>query len=78
MTSRISSRRRIVKHIGFFFLVVASATACIFDSGGDYKYGGRLGDLTATATAVEDAGEDAPISTTPATPDPFDGGLGGD
>ena len=66
MTPHIAERRRIVQRGGLTLLLfasLASATACIFDSGGNYKGGGRIGDLTATPTS-EDAGEDAPPTPT--------------
>jgi hypothetical protein len=43
LIDRVRARRRIVVRTGFALIVVATATACIFDKGGDYKGGGRRG-----------------------------------
>jgi hypothetical protein len=49
---RVHERRRIVMRVGFAALFIVSATACIFDKGGDYQGGGRL-DRGATAKTAE-------------------------
>lgn len=43
LIDRVRARRRIVVRTGFALIAVATATACIFDKGGDYKGGGRRG-----------------------------------
>jgi hypothetical protein len=59
---RLTQRRLLALAIAT--VVSASATACIFDSGGDYKGGGRIGDKG--APPPEDAGEET------STNDPFE------
>lgn len=48
---QVRARRRIGMRVGFVVLVLASATACIFDKGGDYKGGGRIDKGAAAKTA---------------------------
>lgn len=63
---RIRRRRRIVVRAGAAVLLALTATACIFDKGGDYKGGGRrnagadISQGSDTATAAPDG---APTST---------------
>lgn len=56
---RARTARRIVVRAGFAFMFVASAAACIFDQGPDYKGGGRRNSgaevVTGSATATDTA-----------------------
>ena len=80
---QIRARRRIVVLVGFAGLIVATATACIFDKG-DYQGGGRIdhGSEAKTAEPTSTASEPTaqPTSTAPdedgAVADPADGGGG--
>ena len=78
---QVRARRRIMMRIGFVVIVLASATACIFDKS-DYQGGGRL-DKGATAKTAEptptQSGSTQPTNTTTApTANPLlDAGEGG-
>jgi hypothetical protein len=67
---RIKARRRIAMRFGLILIVLASATACIFDQS-EYKGGGRLdkGATAATAsssaTATDSVPTDDPTSRPP-------------
>lgn len=67
--ARIRSRRRVVVRIGLVAILVASATACIFDQS-EYKGGGRLDKGATAATASSSA---APTETTDPTDPPVPG-----
>ncbi len=76
---QIRARRRIVLLVGFAGLVVATATACIFDKN-DYQGGGRI-DHGGEAKTAEPTSEPTtqPTSTAPddgAVADPGDAGGG--
>jgi len=73
----VRARRRIVMRVGFVALVVLTATACIFDKGGDYQGGGR-NDKGATAKTADPDPTVDPIPTdTTTTPPPLDAGTTG-
>ena len=69
---QIRARRRLVTGVGFAMLLVASATACIYDKS-DYQGGGRLDKGGEAKTAQPSASSAQPTTTaTPTTTD--DGG----
>ncbi len=77
---RVSSRRRIAMRLGFALMVVASATACIFDRS-DYQNGGRLDKGAAAKTAepepTESEDPDRPKDRPPPALDSGFGDAGG-
>lgn len=80
---QIRTRRRIVVLVGLAGLLVATATACIFDKS-EYQGGGRIDHgstaKTAEPTATPTQPTSKPTSTTPeddgAVPPPVDAGGG--
>lgn len=79
LNRRVRTRRRIVTSVGLAIIAAATATACIFDQGDDYKGGGRKGQgaeiVTAEPTTTEPTGE--PTSTSDAASPIPEAGAGG-
>ncbi len=74
----IQARRRIVVRVGLASLLLATATACIFDKS-DYQGGGRIDHGGEAKTAEPPASSSQPTTQPTSTndgavPDPFDGG----
>lgn len=61
--SRVAERRRLVVRLGFFTILLATASACIFEQS-DYQGGGRLG---RAATAAQQGEEPPPEPTSEPT-----------
>ena len=74
--TRVQKRRRIVMSVGFAALVVVSATACIFDKGGDYQGGGRLDKGATAKTAEPEPTVTDTVPTATATTPPLDANTG--